>query len=75
VEQIAEPRFGQDRWVQANTFVDFSLGYELTRNVSLQFDAINLTKAKYESYLGDPIRPRDVRYNSATYGLGLHFKL
>jgi TonB-dependent receptor len=75
VEQIAEPRFGQDRWVEPNTFVDLSLGYELTRNVSLQFDAINLTKEKYESYLGDPIRPRDVRYNSATYGLGLRFKL
>jgi iron complex outermembrane receptor protein len=75
VEQIAEPRFGQDRHVKPATFVDLSLSYEITRNVSLQFDAINITKEKYESYLNDPIRPRDIRYNATTYGLGLRFSL
>jgi iron complex outermembrane receptor protein len=43
--------------------------------VSLQFDAINLTGARYESYLGDPMMPRDIRYNPTTYGLSLRFKL
>lgn len=75
VEQIAEPRFLQDRIVKAATYVDLSLSYELTKNVSLQFDAINLTREKYESYLGDPQQPRDIRYNPTTYGLGLRFKL
>jgi iron complex outermembrane receptor protein len=75
VEQIAEPRFGQDRFVKAATFVDLSVSYAINRNVSLQFDAINITKQKYESYLNDPIRPRDVRYNPTTYGLGLRFSL
>jgi TonB-dependent receptor len=75
VEQIAEPRFGQDRHVKPATFVDLSLSYEISKNVSLQFDAINITKEKFESYLDDPIRPRDIRYNATTYGLGLRFSL
>jgi iron complex outermembrane receptor protein len=75
VEQIAEPRFGQDRIVKASTFVDLSISYAINKNVSVQFDAINLTHEKYESYLGDPIRPRDIRYNPTTYGLGLRFAL
>ena len=75
VEQIAEPRFGQDRIVKASTFVDLSISYAINKNVSLQFDAINITKEKYESYLNDPIRPRDIRYNPTTYGLGLRFSL
>ncbi|CAH0307918.1 Vitamin B12 transporter BtuB [Massilia sp. Bi118] len=75
VEQIAEPRFGQDRHVKAATFVDLSLSYAITPNISLQFDAINITKEKFESYLNDPIRPRDIRYNPTTYGLGLRFSL
>jgi TonB-dependent receptor len=75
VEQIAEPRFGQDRHVKGATFVDLSLSYAISPNISLQFDAINITKEKFESYLNDPIRPRDVRYNPTTYGLGLRFSL
>jgi iron complex outermembrane receptor protein len=75
VEQVAEPRFLQDRIVKASTYVDLSLSYELTRNISVQFDAINLTKEKYESYVGDTARPRDIRYTPTTYGVGLRFKL
>ncbi|WP_181373290.1 hypothetical protein [Massilia glaciei] len=46
-------------------------------HVNIQFDALNLTKAKYESYLGDPIRPRNVRYAPTAFGIGigLRFKL
>jgi TonB-dependent receptor len=74
VEQIAEPPFNQDRVVRATTFVDLSIGYELTRNLSLHFDGINLTRAKYESSLG-PYQPRDIRYNGTTYGLSLRYKM
>jgi TonB-dependent receptor len=72
---LAEPRFGQDRHVKAATFVDLSLSYEMSKNLSLQFDAINITREKYETYPNDPIRPRDIRYNPTTYGLGLRFTL
>jgi iron complex outermembrane receptor protein len=75
VEQIAEPRFGQNRYVKGATFVDLSVSYAINRNVSIQFDAINITRERYESYLNDPIRPRDIRYNPTTYGLGLRFSL
>lgn len=74
VEQIAEAPFNQDRVVKAATFVDLSIGYEINDNVSLQFDAINLTKAKFESSLG-PYMPRDIRYNPTTYGLSLRFRM
>jgi TonB-dependent receptor len=72
---LSEPRFGQDRHVKAATFVDLSLSYAITPNISVNFDAINITKEKYETYLNDPIRPRDIRYNPTTYGLGLRFSL
>jgi iron complex outermembrane receptor protein len=74
VEMIAEAPFDQDRVVRATTFVDLSIGYELTRNLSLHFDGINLTRAKYESALG-PYQPRDIRYNGTTYGLSLRYKM
>jgi iron complex outermembrane receptor protein len=74
VEQIAEPRFGQDRTVKATTFVDLSVSYAITPKISLQLDAINLTHQKFESELG-PYEPRDVRYNPTTYGVGLRFSL
>jgi len=74
VEQIAELPFNQDRVVKAATFVDLSIGYEINQHVALQFDAINLTKAKFESSLG-PYMPRDVRYNPTTYGVSLRFKM
>jgi TonB-dependent receptor len=75
VEQIAEPRFNMDRIVKAATYVDLSVSYAINKNVSVQFDAINLTHEKYESYLGSPMIPRDIRYNPTTYGLGLRFSL
>ena len=73
----AVPRRGPSfntRVVKASTYVDLSVSYAISRNVSLQLDAINLTHQKYESFLG-PYEPRDVRYNPTTYGLGLRFSL
>ena len=61
--------------VRAATYVDFGLGYELTKNVSLQFDATNLTRTRYESYIGSPARPRDIRYTPSTFSLGLRLSI
>jgi TonB-dependent receptor len=74
VEEILEPPFFQDRVVKAATFVDLSIGYQLTRQLSIHFDGINLTHAKFESALG-PYQPRDIRYNQSTYGLSLRYKM
>ncbi|MFP5393116.1 MAG: TonB-dependent receptor domain-containing protein, partial [Gammaproteobacteria bacterium] len=75
VEQIAEARFNQDRIVKPTTYVDLTLTYDLTPTLSIQFDAINLTRERYESYVGDPVRPRDIRYTPTVFGLGLRFKM
>ncbi|KQQ97175.1 hypothetical protein ASF77_04240 [Massilia sp. Leaf139] len=74
VEEIQEPPFFQDRIVKAATFVDLSIGYEITPQLSIHFDGINLTREKFESSLG-PYQPRDIRYNQSTYGLSLRYKM
>lgn len=74
-ESVNTSRFGMDQIVKASTYVDLSLSYEINKYMNLQFDALNLTSAKYESYLGDPLRPRDIRYSPKAFGLGLRFKL
>lgn len=61
--------------VRASTYVDFGLGYEISKNLSVQFDATNITREKYRSYIGDPSRPRDIRYTPSTYSLGLRVSL
>ncbi len=77
-DYIETPRkgfFSLDERVKASNYVDFSLGYQLSKNLTLQFDALNLTKENYESYLGDPISPRDIRYGSRVFILGVRWKL
>jgi TonB-dependent receptor len=74
-ETIAEPPFNLNNIVRAATYVDLSLGYAITKNVSVTFDATNITHTKYESYIGDPSRPRDIRYTPSTYTLGVNFTL
>jgi TonB-dependent receptor len=61
--------------VRARNQVDLSVGYEITPQLSLQFNAWNLSHAAYESYSGYEQFPRDIRYDPAVYSLGLRFKL
>jgi TonB-dependent receptor len=75
VEQLSEPPFNLDNTVRAATYVDFGLGYELTKQLTLQFDATNITKTKYRSFIGHPSRPRDIRYTPSSYSLGLRITL
>ena len=70
---LALPRFVEGEAFDFEKLYDVT--YELTKNLTLQFDAINLTKEKYESFVGDESRPRDIRYTPTTYGLALRFKL
>lgn len=68
-------RFVLDEKVKAATYVDLSVSYEISKNLSVNINALNLTKANYESYLGDPQRPRDIRYSPTFVGIGLSAKL
>lgn len=77
-EALNTGRFGFDNRVKASNWVDLSIGYELTKSVALQFDALNLTKESYRSYQangGLEYQPRDIRYGSTAYSFGLRFKL
>jgi TonB-dependent receptor len=74
-ESLSEPPFNLNNVVKAATYVDLSLGYALTDKVSIQFDATNITHTKYESYIGDPIRPRDLRYTPSTYMMSVRFAM
>ncbi len=74
-ESIAEPPFNLNNVVRAATYVDLSLGYALSRAVSLQFDATNITHTRYRSYIGDSLRPRDIRYTPATFTFGVRVSM
>jgi len=56
--------------------VDFSLGYDINRYFTVVFNATNILGADLHQYWGDGnSRPRDVRYQDRTYGLGVRFKM
>ncbi|MGZ5198396.1 MAG: TonB-dependent receptor [Telluria sp.] len=61
--------------VRPRNQMDFSLGYQLTPQLSLQFNAWNLLNASYQSYSGYEQFARDIRYDPRTYSLGLRFKM
>jgi len=75
VDALRTARFQFDNIVKASDYVDLTVSYELTKNISLQFDALNLTAQNYESFQGSTIRPRDIRYGSRVFVAGIHWKL
>lgn len=60
--------------VRPQVFVDFSLYYNLTKNLALSAAATNLTNEYYNSYSGTPLFPRDIRLIDRTYRLGIHWR-
>lgn len=57
--------------VKAYGRVDFSLGYDISRQVTVSVDANNLTGAKYHSYFDTPVFPHDIRTDDKFYGLSI----
>lgn len=57
--------------VRPNGRLDASIGYEISKGITLTLDGTNLTNAHYRSYYGDPAFPRDERFDDATYSLGV----
>jgi len=74
-EALKTGRFQLDNRVQASDYIDLSIGYQLNKNISLQFNALNLTGEHYESYQGDVMRGRDIRYGTSEYLFGIRWKL
>ena len=74
-DNVNDGDFNLVNTVRGATYVDFGVGYEINKRVSIQFDATNITRTKYESYVGDPSRPRDIRYTPSTVSVGLRLAL
>lgn len=56
--------------------VDFSLGYDVNRYFTVVLNATNIFGANLHQYWGDgDTRPRDIRYQDRTVGLGVRFKM
>ncbi|WP_426153439.1 TonB-dependent receptor [Pseudomonas sp. DC3000-4b1] len=62
-----------DAYVDAQTFVDFSARYKLSKNLQLSFDAQNLTNEPYFVYSGSSARNYQYEEYGPTYKLGLTF--
>ena len=64
-----------DEIVPANQ-LDFSVGYDVNPYTTVVLSATNLTKQDLHQYWGEGTsRPRDIRYQDRTVGLGVRFKL
>ncbi|MFT4198005.1 MAG: TonB-dependent receptor [Pseudoxanthomonas sp.] len=64
-----------DIYVAPNTELDFSLEYELTRNVDLYFDASNLLDEPLERYTGSRRYTQQYEEYGRTYAIGVKVKL
>lgn len=64
-----------DIYVAPNTQLDFSLGYQLTDNVELYFDASNLLDKPLERYQGDRSHTQQYEEYGRTFAAGIKVKL
>ena len=62
-----------DTYVNAQTFVDFSARYSLTKNLQVKFDAQNLTDQPYFTYSGNSRFNNQYEEYGPTYSLGLTY--
>ncbi|MGN6819839.1 MAG: TonB-dependent receptor [Sphingomonas sp.] len=63
-----------DEYVAAGGQLDASAHYKLTKNFSLTFDVLNITKAHFLRYTGIEERVRDYRSAERTFSFGVRAK-
>lgn len=67
---------GTEDQVEAASSLDFSVSYDATPRTTVVFSATNLLGNNLHQYWGSGnSRPRDIRFQDKTLGLGLRFKL
>lgn len=66
---------GYDIYVAPNTQLDFGLKYQLSDNVQLYFDALNLLDAPLERYQGSRSHTQQYEEYGRTYAIGVKVKL
>jgi outer membrane receptor protein involved in Fe transport len=69
-------QFGTEpTFVNAATYVDFSTSYEVNKNFSVYFEALNLTDQVYSTHGRFKEQVLDVVDTGRQFTLGVHFKL
>ncbi len=67
---------GTEDQVEAASSLDFSISYDATPRTTVVFSATNLLGNNLHQYWGNGnTRPRDIRYQDKTVGIGFRFKL
>ncbi len=61
--------------VKAYGRLDLALGYQFNEQLSVSFNANNLTGSKYHSYFQSESFPHDIRSDDKFYGVSFNFKL
>jgi iron complex outermembrane receptor protein len=66
---------GNTVYVQPTKQMDFSASYNLTKEITITFDATNILGSKYRDRMGPtPLFNRDVRNYDTTYAVGARFR-
>ena len=60
--------------VKSNGRLDFSIGYDVTPNITVTFDGVNVNGGKYYSYFDTPAFPHDIRIDDKFYGASIRLK-
>ncbi len=55
--------------------LDYQLGYDFTKKMSINFEAKNITNEKVYEYVGNPSRAYAVRDNGRTFSLSFKYRL
>jgi len=76
IDSYNQPGFQPNTvWVQPTKQLDFSASYDLTKNITITFDATNLLSSKYKDRFGPTAMfNRDVRNYDTTYAIGARFR-
>jgi TonB-dependent receptor len=62
--------------VEPASQLDFSLSYDIAREMTVVFSATNILGENLHQFWGDgTTRPRDIRFQDRTVGVGIRFKL
>lgn len=65
---------GTETWlnyVRPNGRLDFSLGYDVTKNVTVTVEGSNILRSRYRSYINDDFLWRDTRTDDSLYAVSV----
>jgi iron complex outermembrane recepter protein len=66
----------QTIYAKAQPWLDMSVGYRVTDQFTITFDATNMLNSYYQDYFGNPtVDPRDTRRFDQTFVLGVRYRM